>query len=234
MMMSAPEPARGRSPLVRLFVDYNPFYVLSAMCMLFGIFAINDSLDWSPLPLRNLLTMLVTLNIYEAALIGLAIFLNLLDVRRDAALLMIIEAFFLADVGFLNMEVFTVNYHIGLTVNALVLVAAVVKLALLFNAAGVPLWDGKFAFVVMELAVLFAVPGIFAVVAQPRGQVLPPAAVFAAWWLAGFLPVAFVVSVGSFEVFARPLLGWNGMGRIIARVLILLPMLSLLAHLCLA
>jgi hypothetical protein len=208
--------------------------VLSAMCMLFGVFAINDSLDWSPLPVRNLLTMIVTLNVYEVALIALAMVLLKLDVRRDALLLLIIEAFFLADVGFLNMEVFTVNYHLGLIVNVGLLVAAVIKLAVLFKAAGLHIFDGMFLFVVTELAVLFAVPGIFAVVAQPRSQVLPPLAVFGAWWLAGFLPVAFVMSVGSFDVFARPVLGWNGIGRIVARVLIALPMLSLLAHLCLA
>jgi hypothetical protein len=75
---------------------------------------------------------------------------------------------------------------------------------------------------------------LFAIVAQPRHDVLPPAAIFAAWWLAGFLPVAYVIAVGSFEVFAKPTLGWLGADRIISRVLIVLPILSLLAHLCLA
>ena len=223
-----------RSSVAKLFVDYNPFYVMSAMCMLFGIFAINDSLDWSPIPVRNLMVMIVTLNVYEGLLIALAIFLLGVDVRRDALLLMIIEAFFLADVGFLNMEVFTISYRLGLTVNALLFVAAVIKLAVLFKTAGLRLLEGTFWFVVMELGVLFTVPGIFAIVAQPRGQVLPPLAVFGAWWLVGFLPVAFVMSVGSFDVFTRALLGWNGMERIIVRVLIGLPLISLLAHLCLS
>lgn len=223
----------GRSPLVRLFVDYNPFYVLSAMCMLFGIFAINDSLNWSPIPLKNLVTMIVTLNVYEIALIGLAIFLLRLDVRRDAMLLMLIEAFFLADVGFLNMEVFTVNYAAGLIVNALLMVAAAIKLAFLFRAARIPLLDGKFVQVLLELACLFAIPGIFAIVAQPN-DALPPIAIFAAWWLAGFLPVAFVITVRSFDIFKKPIVGQADTDRIIGRALLVLPVLSLLAHLCLA
>src|SRR2546423_15627686 len=101
-MMVTETEIKARPPLLRLFVDYNPFYVMSAMCMLFGVFAINDSLNWSPIPLKNLLTMIVTLNVYEAALIALGILLLRVDVRRDALLLMIIEAFFLAAVGFLN------------------------------------------------------------------------------------------------------------------------------------
>src|SRR6476469_5495271 len=113
-------PPRRKSPnvsLAKLIVDYNPFYLLSAACMLFGIFALNDSLDWSPIALKKLLTMIVTLNVYEAAVIALAVFLLRRNIRRDALLLLIVEAFFLADVGFLNMEVFATNAKIGLLVN---------------------------------------------------------------------------------------------------------------------
>src|SRR5688572_8311858 len=98
------DPPRGgpQSRLARFIEDYNPFYLLSAACMLFGVFALNDSLDWSPLPLRKLLTLIVTLNLYELAVIALGCFLMRRGIRRDAMLLLIVEAFFLADVGFLN------------------------------------------------------------------------------------------------------------------------------------
>src|SRR5213080_3119360 len=94
----APFPQSQRRYLARLLIDYNPFYLLSAACMLFGVFALNDSLDWSPIALKKLLTMIVTLNVYEAAVIALAIFLLKRNIRRDALLLLIVEAFFLADV----------------------------------------------------------------------------------------------------------------------------------------
>src|SRR5215211_2255428 len=99
-------PAPVQSPLIKFLNRYNPFYLLSACCMLFGVFAMNDSLDWSPISMAKLLTMIVTLNLYEAMLIGLAVFLLRRGIRRDAMILLVIEAFFLADVGFLNMEVF--------------------------------------------------------------------------------------------------------------------------------
>jgi hypothetical protein len=177
--------------------------------------------------------MIVTLNVYEAALIGLAIFLLGVNIRRDALLLMLIEAFFLADVGFLNMEIFTVDFAAGLIVNAFLMIAAVVKLAVLFRAAGLSLMDGKFAYVMLELALLFAIPGIFAIVSQPN-DILPPLAVFGAWWLVGFLPVAFAITVGSGEIFRKSPDGIAGNDRIIGRALIALPIISLLAHLCLA
>src|SRR2546421_2473859 len=224
-----------RRSLSRLLVDFNPFYLLSAACMLFGIFALNDSLDWSPIALKKLLTMIVTLNIYEAAMIALAVFLLKRNIRRDALLLLIVEAFFLADVGFLNMEVFATNAKIGLLVNFFVLAAAIVKVAFVFHAARIPLLDPRFAFMAIQLAVLFAVPGLFAIIAQHRNDFLPPPAVLGGWWLAGVLPVAYIMTVGSFDLFRRAPDGRPAaLEVIVSRILLVLPMLSLIAHLCLA
>src|SRR3954451_20555519 len=101
MMMT---PIDGRvSPFVHFFARYNPFYVMSAMCMLFGIFAVNDSLDWSPIPLNNLIVMIITLNGYEIGLIGPARCLLGVRAPRDALLRMLIETFFIRNVRCLNM-----------------------------------------------------------------------------------------------------------------------------------
>lgn len=228
-------PAPVQSPIVKFLNEYNPFYLLSACCMLFGLFAMNGSLDWSEISMGSLLAMIVMLNIYEAMLIGLAIFLLGRGIKRDAMILLAIEAFFLADVGFLNMEVFARSPWAGLIVNTFVLAAAVCKVAMIFRAAGIALVDGKFAFVVIELGVLFAVPGIFAIVAQPLDQKLPMFAIYAGWWLAGALPVAYAALVGSIDIFRRrPDDRPPGIEMLVARVLLVLPMLSLIAHLCLA
>jgi hypothetical protein len=233
--MTLEPPAVPLSRAVRFFVHYNPFYLLSAMCMLFGIFALNNSLDWSPIPLRNLLRMIVMINIYEGMLIALAIVLLRRNVRRDAIMLLLIEAFFLVDVGFLNMEVFTEHLGVGLVVNALVFAAGVVKVTVVFRAAKVPLWDGRFAFVLVQMAMLFAGPGVFAVIARPRNTFLPPLALYAGWWAAGMLPVAYMMLVGSFDIFRRPSDGRSaGFDVILSRVLLVLPMLSIIAHLSLS
>ena len=109
-MMCAYLPRRSlaeRSAAFRLLVEYNPFYLISAMFMLAGLFSLNDSLDWSPLPVGNVLILIATLNVYEMLLIGLALYLHHRGVRRDATMLLVIEAFFLVDAGFLNSEIFT-------------------------------------------------------------------------------------------------------------------------------
>ena len=227
--------APPRSRFARALLDNNPFYVLSAMCMLFGVFAINDSLDWSPIALGQLLTMILTLNVYEALLIGLAVLLLTRDVRRDATLLLLIEAFFLADVGFLNMEIFTLDLGVALVVNALLLAAAVVKVALIFRAANVPLLDGRFTFVAVSLAVLYGMSGLFAVVSRPHDTRLDPLVAYSGWWIAGGLMVLFAVLVRSFEIFRRRINGRPaGMDAVVSRMLLALPVLSLIAHLSLS
>src|SRR5687768_7477091 len=110
VFMTLDPPRGGPQPThARLIEDHNPFYLLSAACMLFGLFAVNGSLDWSPIGLGRLISLIVMLNIYEAAVIALGCFLMRRGIRRDALMLLIVEAFFLADVGFLNMEVFATH-----------------------------------------------------------------------------------------------------------------------------
>jgi hypothetical protein len=103
----------GRDRAINLLAQYNPFYFLSACCMLLGIFVLNDSLDWSPLPEDNLLILIGTLNVYELALVILAAVLLRRGLVRDGMFLLFLEAFFLADAGFLNMEIFTSDPWIG-------------------------------------------------------------------------------------------------------------------------
>ena len=44
------EPPRPRSAPVRFLVRTNPFYLLSAMCMLGGCLALTNSLSWTSIP----------------------------------------------------------------------------------------------------------------------------------------------------------------------------------------
>jgi hypothetical protein len=96
----SPAPPLRGGPLFRFMLEYNPFYLLSAMCMLAGLFSLNDSLDWSPLPMFNVLMLIVMLNLYELLLIGFGIFLHRRGLARDATTLLVLEAFFLVDAAF--------------------------------------------------------------------------------------------------------------------------------------
>ncbi len=219
-------PWKPRRAVLNWLAEYNPFYLLSACCMLLGIFVLNDSLDWSPLPQNNLLILIATLNVYELALVVLAVVLLRRGLVRDGMFLLFLEAFFLADAGFLNMEIFTTDPATGLVVNGVLFALAVVKIAFVFAATGLPVRGGLFFFVMAQLALLFAIPGVFSDVALRRGGQLPMLAVTAAWWAAGLVPILYVLLVRMRAMDAGQ--------RRIAKVFVALPFVSLMAHLCLA
>ncbi len=215
-----------RRRLIDWMAEYNPFYLLSACSMLLGIFVLNDSLNWSPLPQDNLLILIAALNVYELALVVLAVVLLRRGLLRDGTFLLFLEVFFLADAGFLNMELFTTDPAAGLVVNAVLLALAVIKIAFIFAATALPVRGGLFAFVIAQLALLFAIPGVFSDIAGHRSGHLPMLAVTGGWWAAGLVPVAYVLLVR--------MRGLEGMSRRVAKVFVALPFVSLMAHLCLA
>src|ERR1700750_3236962 len=67
--------ARGGSPIVRFLAENNPFYLLSAACMLLGLLTLTNSLSFSPIPHQRLIVLIATLNLYETVLVGLALWL---------------------------------------------------------------------------------------------------------------------------------------------------------------
>lgn len=224
-----------RQPMLRLLVHYNPFYLLSACCMMIGLFMLNNGLDWSPLPKRTLLNLIVTLAAYEILLTALGVFLMRRGIVRDGLFVLILEAFFLADAGFLNMEVYTANVTQGVFVNTVLFVLAVAKLTALITF-GLRLKPGLGlgAFVSAQLALLYAIPGIFAHLAfdegKQRGE-LSDWAIYAAWYA---FPLMAILGV-----FLRAQLRdrWGTFTTaqaIVARAFITMPAISLLAHLVLA
>lgn len=212
--------SRPRPP--RALTEYNPFYLLSAMCMLAGIFALNDSLDWSPLPSANLLGLIVILNLYEILLILIAVFLARRGVVRDAATLLVLEAFFLADAGFLNAEAFTQDFTLGLIVNCALLALAFVKLVIIFKGLALRLTDTRFALILSQLLILMALPGILKQVSEANNGGLPPLSIYAVWWIIGIIPILYLLWLRHSPAHYR--------GTINA--LVALPLISILAHLC--
>ena len=99
-----------------------------------------------------------TLNLYELALIGLSLLLIHRGVLRDGKILLILEAFFLVDVAFLNAEVVTANLRVGLAVNCVLLLLALVKLWAIMRALGASLSPGRYLFIAAQLTLSMALP----------------------------------------------------------------------------
>ncbi len=209
------------SRILHLIADRNPFYLISAACMLGGCLALTNSLSWLSLPLERLLLLIATINIYEAALIGLALLLLKRRLMRDGNILLILEAFFLVDVSFLNAEVATANFHLGILISILLFALAILKLRLIMRALGADLSPARFTNVMLQIAALLTIPCVLRGI--DHGSV-SSACFYIIWWIVGLLPVIEEITLtarGSAHV--SHLSG-------AAALFVSLPLISLIAH----
>lgn len=214
-------PARGW--VRRFIVDYNPFFLLSAICMLGGCLALTNSLSWSPVRLERILLLTAAINIYELLLVALGLFLfTHRSARRDGSILLILEAFFLVDVAFLNAELFAIAPWIGLAVNVAVLSLAAIKLGVIFAVLRLPMKSPLVGVIAIELLALFAMPGLLKMEATLAGGRLPPLVMYFAWWLVFGVGVASIGALRSHAATGR--LTW------FAPLVSLLACISLIAH----
>jgi len=203
---------------------HNPFYLLSAACMLFGCLAVTNSLSWMSIPTTRLLMLIGTLNLYEASLIALAWFL--IKRRRlvvDGVTLLILEAFFLIDITFLSTEIATSHLTLGIWVNSFLFIASIAKLWFIYDITDQSPRNGRFPATVLQLAALFAMPTVFRAM---DGGNLPPQLFYAAWWA-----IALIIWISLILPRPQPLTPQAGWARNTMAVFTLLPWLSLVAHL---
>ncbi|HWB55291.1 MAG TPA: hypothetical protein VG722_13900 [Tepidisphaeraceae bacterium] len=226
------KPAVSRFSAVRFLARNNPFYVLSAMCMLAGLFILNDSLHYSPIPPVKLLTLIATLNVYEWFIIGLSVLLLRRGILRDGALILLIEVFFLADVAFLNSELFTASPSLAWPISLVLLGLDCVKLLVILGALDShrkePLTHGTVQLVLFcslsLLVLLFAIPGFLFKYADLHGGQVPASILYRIWWIVGMLPALAVFLPGSQRLFAAG----SRLGTM--RFYIFIPFFSLIAH----
>lgn len=230
LLLGAPVAPQAGPPLPaqpgwvrRFIVDYNPFFLLSAMSMLGGSLALTNSLSWSPINLGRILALAVAINVYELLLVALGLFLIIRrNARRDGSILLILEAFFLVDVAFLNAELFTMNPWVGLAANIVVLALVLAKLATIFLVLRIPLASPLMAVIALELVALFALPGLLKLEATLAGGRLTPIVMYIVWWAVFGIGVAAVGSLRSYIAQGR--LTW------FAPLVSLLAGVSLIAH----
>jgi len=182
-------PVKAASAFFRSFVDSNPFYLASACCMLAGCLALTNSLSWWGIPTSRLLTLFATLNLYEAALIGLAAYLVFVrGLRRDGMLLVILEAFFLIDITFLNAEISTQGSWIAVSLALFSFAAAFVKLIVILRILGIRRSAPELSFVLIQIALILGLPLAFS---RNSGGSVSPLAFYIAWWIVGLMPAVY-------------------------------------------
>ncbi|MBC7783212.1 MAG: hypothetical protein H7144_05180 [Burkholderiales bacterium] len=171
----------------------NAAYVLSAICMIFGLFALNGSLDFSPLPASNLLLLIGVLNVYEILTLLIARMLHGRGILVDARTLVLVESVFLFDGAFLTSELIAVMPSVGVPIALALLIAGTAKLAIILGVAGQRFTSRLGAMAMVMLAVLLAMPWMFKTIVDAHAGLLPPSGYYAGWWIAALVPIAAAV-----------------------------------------
>ncbi|MBC8106694.1 MAG: hypothetical protein H7Z14_08910 [Anaerolineae bacterium] len=232
--ISVPQPRTMK----RFIVENNPFYLLSAACMLLGLMTLTNSLSFSPIPHHRLIVLIGTLNLYEAVLIGLAGWLIVKRrLVRDAEILLAIEALFLADGAMLSAEMFTADIALGVMVNFALLAMAMGKLIAILAALKLPV-ARMLPPLMLQLSLVLGLPGFLKMSAGTSGN-LSPLALYAAWWTFALFPVATYVVwrvASSREAMSAP---WQHISELqprrrIAVTFAVMAGVSMLVHLCMS
>lgn len=216
-----------RSLLVTFFVHHNPFYLLSALCMVAGCYALNSDLGTRTGELHKLLALIGTLNCYELILIGLGIYLiRRRGVIRDGRTLLLLEAPLLVDLAFLNAEVASVSFRVGLIINLVLLALALAKTAITVRGLSGRWLNRSSVFILLQLGMLFLLPSVF----KRLEHGMSPTAdqFYAAWWAAGLLLASgHALSRWSAMQSVAELPTWTTMRRVYST----LTFIALIAHL---
>jgi hypothetical protein len=224
--MSASAP-RSSCAIVQSVIHHNPFYLLSAASMLLGCLLLTNSLSWSPIRLQRLLILITTVNLYEILLVGLALFLLSRRIIRDGLMLLIVEAFFLIDVTFLNSEIFAADFMTGFWMNLLIFWIAIIKLVVIFQVMRWPLNHAAFPIIGLQLLVLFGFAGFFKKISDLNGGHVHILDLYAAWWVIGILIVPVCTLIGRIRGVTSRIEQHRGL----LITLLALPIVSMIAHL---
>ncbi len=160
----------------------NPFYLLSAGCMLTASYLLSGASSEAPHDVWHLLPILGSLNLYELLLVGLGVFLCRRGLVRDGGLLLVLEGVFLADLTHLSAETVTRSGALWPLAAALLLAASAAKVALVALATRVPLRALRLARVAPAAALVLFLPGAIAAIAR-TGTSLDLTLYGAAWVL---------------------------------------------------
>jgi len=183
-------PPRPRLSWTRFIVDYNPCFLLSAVCMLFGCRLLNDAVNARTGDLRGALLLILTINVYEFCLLGVAVLIQKIrGMRRDVGILLVVAVMFLCDIAFVVGDLSTARPGVGLIVMLLLTALAGVKTWLALGLLGSPKRHRTVAIVVGQLAMILLLPIVLKAIALQHDGYLPPMAIYVGWWIAGLLPI---------------------------------------------
>ncbi|HOX05819.1 MAG TPA: hypothetical protein PK280_05415 [Planctomycetota bacterium] len=170
--------------LLRSLRAHNPFYLLSALCMLAGCWLLAGSVTGAEhgARLARAWTLFGLLNIYEFMLVGLAVYLGRRrGLERDAKTLLVLEMLFLADATNLCAESWSLGQQAGLAMTAAALVLGAAKAAIVIRGLGLRPTQRALAGLVAAGVLLLWVPALLATLNRSGADM--DLAIHGGWWL---------------------------------------------------
>lgn len=219
--------------LVRSLHSRNPFYLLSAVCMLTGCYALSRAIGLQPGNWKPLVELIGVLQIYEFVLLGLAMFLSKQDrMPGDARMAFLLGLLFIADATFLNTELAASSPWIAPWMALAHLAFLVPKWLFLRDALALTSLR-VLALTPAQIGLLVYIPGTFSAIhfmdsrvhALGLGRAMLPLVIYVVWWLVGMLPLAYLWADGDSEH------GHDRLARSISRASLYVPSVSILVHL---
>lgn len=174
----------------------NPFYGLSAAAMLGGCYLVNHALRLEPGQLGKLLTLIGVLQVYEALLVALGVYLVATRrAPRDGVTVLLLETLFLVDATLLATECVTVDRTVGTLVCFAFMALAAGKLALVRRLLPDSLPLPVAELLGAQVVLVFGLP--VAVTHLASARLLGPVPVYGLWWIALALPLARMRILGA-------------------------------------
>lgn len=224
------DPTPAMPFLPRWIVDHNPFFLVSGVLMLAGCFMINHSAHDDPDVVWPIVGLVVVFNVYEFLIIGLAIYLGRRRTFcRDAGFLLFLETLLLCDVAHSYNELILKSLPIGLIVSGLALGLAGIKVVLISRGLGLRITKAGAGMLTTLIGLLFVLPIVFRELT--RAEWIREGHFYLAWWGLAALPLAAWYTQPWFGRGSSRHPGLARLRRWTIRLLVAVPLASLLLHL---
>ena len=216
--------------LGRMIVDHNPFFLVSGVLMLVGCFLINGSVHDKPLLIWPVVVLVAVFNVYEMLIITLAVRLaRTRRYTRDAGFLLLLEVLLLCDATLAYNEVLLKNLPVGVIVCSIALAMAGTKLWILDRGLRLRTTKAGAWMITLTIALIFLLPGVFRELI--RNDWVREGHYFLAWWLISALPLLTAMTQPWFVLRRHGRSGPDSLRRWIARLMFVVPILSVILHL---
>jgi len=220
-------------PWRQRIIDRNPCFLLSGVSMLVGCFLISREIHLTDPSTAGFVGMLVglvvVLNIYEAAVIALGLWLSRSGTLvRDARHLLGLAVLLLIDSAFVYQETATADVWLGGLIAGIAGLLSIVKVMVITRGVGVRLSRAGLVSVGLSLLALYALPVVMRLIANDG--FVPLQAMMGLWAVLGLVTAGYALPLHWAERVPARDLDHQQLQRLVRAGVIALPLVALMLH----